>query len=268
MSLEKPVTTRRQEWDAERDETQANVDALLADIALDIEGATLAINHYVEAQEFDRAHKIAQDTIEKLNERWEPYLNSTFLVSGRWYESVVEPTANGISVRLSEEDAFEPRATMGFTAKVFQNKEGHFDTKIGLLFEQGHFRLPMPNFNAVIQPFDFAELSDINLQYLRPIGQERISADTDDVIRRLNQADSLLRVHLRNEHSNFYNISAKKQRKFFREVQSSFDEALPDERTKDYVLLEDAKISMAFIRHVVSRIFSTFGRISQANLCN
>lgn len=254
MERESKLTTR-QAWEVTAELRQNEVNELLGDLQTDIELINTNIANHDGSSNMDELRQYAAEAVSYLNEKWQLYLGAAFLVAGDWYGPYLEYGPNNVKCTHIKAEFFEILYSEGFTVALTPTSDGQEgDTesvnRVGMSFtSSGSLNIDSPWMSAEIHPRYFAELHEVSLQYIRPASLDAISSDLSEVTDSIDRIDSLLKLHLTHEGSNFYQISAKKQQDFLRSMIDSIHEVLPLPETRDQIRVHQAVLSEFYIRN-------------------
>ncbi len=234
-------TTTREKWTQFSGEIQADVNETLNNMSSDIEMANMLLREaYKEEGAEDKVTEISNNIIEFLNNKW-GYNGDYFLVSGTWYEPMVGMNVEGILSRHTKAETLTAVTSNGFMVSLLHDSdEDEKLPRVGLSFAVGTAAVNTPSVQGSFELLAFAEPNEISLQYLRPRETEVVSTELGEVGECLIWTDALLGLHLNHPGSNFYKLSAKKQREFFAKIIDSVEEILPAPESLDKLEIYDA----------------------------
>jgi hypothetical protein len=238
---DKPQTTTREDWTQSSREIQTDINETLNNMTPDIEMANMLLRKaYKEEGAEDKVTEISNNIIEFLNDKW-GYDGDYFLVSGAWYEPMVGMNVEGILSRHTKAETLAPATSNGFMVSILHDSEEDEEVpRVGMSFAVGAAAVNTPSIQGSFELLAFAEPNEISLQYLRPREAEVVSTKLGEVVECLIWTDSLLELHLNHPGSNFYKLSAKKQREFFASIIDSVEEILPAPESLDKLEIYDA----------------------------
>lgn len=248
--------TTRQAWEVTAQLRQADVNELLNDLQSDIDLINTNIANPDDRLDDDELRQYAMEAVEYLNDKWQPYIGAVFLVSGDWYIPQVEYGPNSFTCTHVKGEFLETLFSRGFTIGFVPTGETEEDEggseythKVGMSFTRGScLDIGSHWMAAQVSPLYFAELHEVSLQYVRPGDQKAVSSDLKEVIESIDRADSLLKLHLTHQDSNFYQLSAKKQQQFLQSMIDSIHDTLPMAETLDQIRINQASLGELYIR--------------------
>ncbi len=241
-------TTVRQDWVEFSGSAQQDVNQTLADLQLEIEIANARLAQ-LHNEDPEQAAELAYEMIEFLDSKW-GYFRDYFMVTGKWYTPTELAIGDeGFMMHHEKSDAFNIAKSNGFTVYPIESEdEDDYVPEIGLSFIVGSQPISTPKFQGRFEMLAFAKPSEISLQFMRPNTSDSVGASIEEVSAAIENADALLRVHLNDTRSTFFESTATKQGAFLQSVIDYATDALPPVDSLDRVTMHDTEPTLVYVR--------------------
>lgn len=119
---------------------------------------------------------------------------------------------------------------------------------MGLSFVVGSAQILSPSLQGGLNFLAYADTSDVTVQFLRPGNNEVVSSDPAQVWKSLHDADSLFYLYTNHPGSTFYNLNAKKQERFVRDIIDAAEQTFPAADAYDQAFIHDAELRTIFFK--------------------
>jgi hypothetical protein len=149
------------------------------------------------------------------------------MVSGKWYMPTIGIGPDGILAKQQYEEVCRSAHSNGFIVKPIETGEDDVVPRVGLSFVVGSAQILSPSLQGGLNFLAYADTSDVTVQFLRPGNNEVVSSDPAQVWKSLHDADSLFYLYTNHPGSTFYNLNAKKQERFVRDIIDAAEQTFP-----------------------------------------
>ncbi len=247
MKRENREPTTREMWGELAGVIQQDVNERLQDLQLEIETANIRLAD-MYAKDPEMALSMSQDIVEYLDEKW-GHIGDVFIVAGNWYMPTVGVGSEGVLARHEYQEAFSAVKSNGFIVKSMEiDGEEEEAPRIGMSFIVGHSNVMTPSMQGSLEFLAYADTSDVTVHYLRPGNNEVVSSDPHEVWKTITEADALLRLYTNHPDSTFYNVNARKQEQFLRDIIDSAEASFPAPDSFDVAFIHDTETSIIYYR--------------------
>lgn len=236
----------RQDWQNFSDHVQQDVDRTLVELS----ESTDYLNHrlYLARQDSpDEYTRVSHEILQSLDQLWEHH-GDHFLVTGHWHAPHGEFGENYVRAEHQYEPAFKEGVSDGFMVREVWTDKG-LVPRVGLSFATKISVVHTPTFKAPITMLAFAEMNQVNLQFLRPASSEVLSSSIEDVTRTVSLADNILSSELSSAETDFYRSSPEDQHNFFLSLIDMVDAVMPDPRTGERLMIHDARAQKVYFNN-------------------